>query len=78
MIGTLDNDRDIIVSGSAAPDSASNKTAELKRTIYNKVKYQLEEKKIFLDANLSLVRFSSIVGTNITSKYGTKRGVIGG
>lgn len=45
---------------------ASDKTADMKRIIYNKVKYRLEEEKVFLDPNLSLVRFSSIVGTNTT------------
>lgn len=43
---------------------ANNKIADMKRIIYNKVKYYLDEEQVFLDPHLSLVRFSSIVGTN--------------
>lgn len=47
---------------------ASDKTADMKRIIYNKVKYHLEEEKVFLDPNLSLVRFSSIVVPTTSQK----------
>ena len=46
-------------------EPASDKVADMKRVIYNKVKYYLDEEQVFLDPHLSLVRFSSIVGTNI-------------
>ena len=42
----------------------AEKQADLKFAIYNKVMYHLNEKQIFLDPKLSLVSFSSIVGTN--------------
>lgn len=45
-------------------EPANNKVADMKRIIYNKVKYYLDEEQVFLDPHLSLVRFSSIVGTN--------------
>ena len=45
---------------------ANDKIADMKRAIYNKGKYHLEEEKAYLDPKLSLVRFSSIVGTNTT------------
>lgn len=34
--------------------------------IYKDIMYNLEAKKVFLDPHLSLVRFSSIIGTNTT------------
>ncbi len=50
---------------------ANDKIADMKRAIYNKVKYHLEKEKVYLDPKLSLVRFSSIVGTNTTYLSGT-------
>ena len=39
---------------------------KVENEIYNSVIYQLEVKKAYLDPKLSLVKFSSIVGTNTT------------
>lgn len=33
-------------------------------SLYNKVKYYLEEEKVYLNPELSLAKFSLIVGTN--------------
>lgn len=54
--------------------SANDKIADMKRIIYNKVKYYLDEEQVFLDPQLSLVRFSSIVGTNTYRDLYTKNG----
>ena len=39
---------------------------KMKDYIYNKVKACLEEKRMYLDPELSLIKFSKIVGTNTT------------
>lgn len=44
--------------------TANKKQAELGLAIYNKVIFHLEEKQAFLDPKLSLIRLSSVVGTN--------------
>ena len=39
---------------------------KMEEEIYKHVLFQLEVKKVYLDASLTLVKFSSIVGTNTT------------
>lgn len=48
----------------ASKQPNNGRISDMKNIIYNKVKHYLNNEKIYLDPKLSLVRFSSIVGTN--------------
>ena len=58
------NGNGTVLTGKVGEDMVERKKVE--DDIYNSIVYQLEVKKIYLDPELSLVKFSSIVGTNTT------------
>lgn len=67
---------EILMLENQSSELSSDMTGEAQKTkgtrmedLYNKVKYYLDEEKVFLNPKLSLAKFSLIVGTNTSHSY---------